>query len=96
VPFEGYGGFSFTPASVYRNAPALPGVYGLSNANQWLYVGVANDVQSALMAHLGERDTELARQHPKGFTFELCDPGFHAERRNRLVGELTPVCNRTR
>ena len=94
MPFEGYGGFAFSPASVHRNAPALPGVYGLSNAKEWVYVGSAPDVQAALIAHLRERDTELARQSPKGFTFEVCDPGQHAGRQSRLVGELTPVCNR--
>ncbi|MCU1235780.1 MAG: hypothetical protein JWP63_3747 [Candidatus Solibacter sp.] len=94
MPFEGYGGFSFSPASVQRNAPPLPGVYGLSNADQWIYVGSTANVQAALIAHLRERDTPLSRLSPKGFTFELCDAGQHAGRQSRLVGELTPVCNR--
>jgi hypothetical protein len=93
VPFEGYGGFSFSPASVQRNAPALPGVYGLSNAKQWIFVGVAGNIQAALMGHLGERGTALTAHFPKGFTFELCEAEQHAARKSRLVGELAPVCN---
>ena len=94
MPFEGYGGFSFSPVSVQRNAPALPGVYGLSNAKEWIYVGAARDIQAALIAHLRETNTTLKLRSPTGFTFELCDAGQHAARESRLVGELAPVCNR--
>jgi hypothetical protein len=93
VPFEGYGGFSFSPASVQKNAPALPGVYGLSNAKEWIFVGSTGNIQAALMAHLRETNTTLTSLSPKGFTFELCDPDHHAMRQSRLVGEYAPVCN---
>lgn len=94
MPFEGYGGFAFSVVSVQRNAPPLPGVYGLSNAKQWIYVGAAPNIQAALIAHLGEAGTRLKSYSPTGFTFEVCDPGYHAARQSRLLGELTPVCNR--
>jgi hypothetical protein len=93
VPFEGYGGFAFSPVSVQRNAPPLPGVYGLSNASEWIYVGASGNIQSALMAHLQETGTKLKSLSPKGFTFEICDAGQHAARQSRLVGELAPACN---
>jgi excinuclease UvrABC nuclease subunit len=94
MPFEGYGGFSFSSVSVQKNAPPLPGVYGLSNASQWIYVGAARDIQAALMAHLRETNTTLRSLSPKGFTFELCDAAQHSARQNRLVEEYAPVCNR--
>lgn len=94
MPFEGYGGFSFTPVSVSRNAPPLAGVYGLSNANEWVYVGMAENLQAALMTHLQERGTLLKSREPKGFTFEVCDPSECFARHNRLVTELSPVCNK--
>jgi hypothetical protein len=94
MPFEGYGGFTFSLVSVQRNAPPLPGVYGLSNAKQWIYVGAAINVQAALLAHLRETDSRLKSLSPTGFTFELCDPGHHAARQARLVGELAPPCNK--
>ena len=94
MPFEGYGGFTFSPVSVQRNAPALPGVYGLSNAKEWIYVGAAPNIQAALIAHLRETNTALRSLSPTGFTFELCDAWHQAARQTRLVGELAPVCNR--
>ena len=94
MPFEGYGGFSFSTVSVQRNAPAAPGVYGLSNAKQWIYVGTAMNIRSALLEHLRETGTTLKSLRPTGFTFEVCEPGHHAARQSRLVGELAPACNR--
>ncbi len=93
MPFEGYGGFSFTPVSVSRNAPTAPGVYGLSNANEWVYVGVSHNIQAALMSHLRESGTLLKSREPKGFTFEICDPSHCSARQFRLVEELNPICN---
>ena len=94
MPFEGYGGFTFSMVSVQRNAPALPGVYGLSNAKQWIYVGAAGNIQAALIAHLRETDGRLKALSPTGFTFELCEPVYHAARQIRLVEELAPACDR--
>ena len=94
MPFEGYGGFSFTPVSVGRNAPPMPGVYGLSSASEWIYVGAAPNIQAALMSHLVERDTLLKARAPKGFTFELCDPSQCGARQSRLIAELSPICNK--
>jgi hypothetical protein len=94
VPFEGYGGFSFSPVSVSRNAPSLPGVYGLSNAREWVFVGVTDDIRASLMGHLQEGNTALKSRAPTGFTFEICHPSLRAARVERLVTELSPVCNR--
>ena len=93
MPFEGYGGFSFSPVSVQKNAPPLPGVYGLSNASQWIYVGASGNIQAALMGHLRENNTLLKSLSPKGFTFELCEVGQHSARQTRLVDEYAPACN---
>jgi excinuclease UvrABC nuclease subunit len=93
MPFEGYGGFSYTPVSVHKNAPALPGVYGLSNSRQWIFVGAAANIQSALMAHLMDRDSAIRALSPAGFTFEVCHPDVHAARVERLVKELSPPIN---
>ena len=94
MPFEGYGGFSFSPVSVQRNAPSLPGVYGLSNAVEWVFVGVTDDIRSTLLSHLGEGNTRLKSRRPTGFTFEICHPSQRAARVTRLVTELAPFCNK--
>jgi hypothetical protein len=92
MPFLRHSGYSFTPVSVTRNAPACAGVYGLSNANGWILIGIADNIQSALMHHLQERNTALATKGATGFTFEACLPAQRVDRQNRLIAELHPVC----
>jgi hypothetical protein len=72
----------------------MPGVYGLSNAREWVFVGAADDIRAALLSHLQEGDTVLKSRVPTGFTFEICHPSQRAARVSRLVTELSPVCNR--
>ncbi len=94
MAFENHGTRAFTPASVDRNAPSASGVYGLSNARAWVYVGECDDVREQLRKHLGETGTLLRAQNPTGFTYELCAEGDRIARQNQLVRELEPVCNR--
>ena len=85
--------YSFTLASIRQNAPREPGVYALSNANGWIYVGFANDMQAALWKHLGEQGTALRDARPTGFTFEACDAQSQPDRAQRLISDLSPSCN---
>ena len=94
MPFEGYGGFTFSPVSVHRNAPSVAGVYGLSNSREWVFVGASYDIRATLMEHLGEGDTALKSRAPTGFTFELCNPAQFSGRVSRLISEYSPVCNK--
>lgn len=93
MPFANFGGYSFSSVSVRKNAPQLSGVYGISNGREWLFVGIADDIQAALLKHLSETGTPLQAHAPTGFTFEICGPGRPA-RQSRLIQEMKPVCNR--
>lgn len=93
VPFENHGSRAYTPASVLKNAPAASGVYGLSNAREWIYVGECGNLQDRLLDHLRGADLALART-PTGFTYELSEPADRMGRLSRLVQELDPVHNR--
>jgi hypothetical protein len=93
VPFERTLPRSFSTFSVRNYAPVASGVYGLSNASQWLYVGESDNIQAALMAHLSDPDSELMKLAPKGFVVEICDRSKRLLRQDRLVGEYKPVCN---
>jgi hypothetical protein len=94
MPFVGkYRCFSFTAASVRQNAPPSSGVYAISNASEWLFVGDADDVQAALRSHLAEIGTALKTAAPTGFTFELCGSGDRPGRLARLVDDFAPSCN---
>ena len=94
MPFADCTAKSFTVPSVRKNAPELSGVYGLSNAREWLFVGQGNNIRAQLMEHLNEVDTALMAQNPKGFAFELCPPSELIRRQDALVRELEPRCNR--
>jgi hypothetical protein len=87
-----YSCFALTRVSVRQNAPALPGVYAISNSREWLFVGVAENVQSALYDHLAETDTQLRSLSPTGFTFQLCDARSRDTLYGRLMTDLHPVC----
>ena len=93
MPFENHGTRAFTRASIDNNAPAASGVYGLCNAQRWVYVGESDNVRLELLAHLRGMNTLLMAQHPTGFTYELCGPEGRMARQNRLVVELEPACN---
>ena len=72
----------------------MPGVYGLSNAREWVYVGATDDIRATLLGHLREGNTTLKSRAPTGFTFEICHPSQRDARVSRLVTELAPVCTK--
>lgn len=91
MPFQNYVVRSFTAASIQQYAPASSGVYGLSNAREWIYIGEADNIQAKLLEHRGEQNSPLRQRDPKGFTFELCPGGIRSIRCQALARELKPV-----
>ncbi len=94
MPFAQLPPRSFTASSVREHAPAQSGVYGISNAAEWIYIGEADDIQEALLGHLRELEPSLLRRQPTGFVFEVCDRAIRPARQDRLVLEYEPTCNR--
>ena len=92
MPFENQLTLAFSAMSVRKNAPPLSGVYGLSSAREWIYVGHSDNIRNDLLQHLAEGATAI--QHATGFSFELCPPETRVARQDRLVRELEPVANR--
>ena len=93
VAFRGFRQYSFSLISICQNAPHAPGVYGLSNADEWIFVSSGEDVQAALLNHLNEADTAVSSRVPTGFMFESCDAEACLARQQCLVSELKPTCN---
>ena len=93
MPFPGFRRYSFSATSIRQNAPSSPGVYGISNAKEWILVAAADDVQFALLEHLKNRGTALLARAPTGFTFDPCDETQIAARQRALIAELHPTCN---
>jgi len=79
--------------SVQKNAPSASGVFGISSAREWIYIGETDDLQRQLMEYLSETNTFVKARTPTGFTFELCSAGSRVARQSALVRELRPVGN---
>lgn len=86
---------AFSIGSVRAQAPAASGVYGITNRNEWIYIGEADNIRDRLMEHLADDlGSDIHSHAPTGFAFELCDRGARADRQDRLVQQYEPICNR--
>jgi hypothetical protein len=94
MPFDQLFPRSFTTSSVRQHAPALSGVYGISNALEWIYIGETDNIQETLLGHLRGLATSLLERQPTGFVFEVCDRARRPARQGRLIFEYEPACNR--
>jgi hypothetical protein len=94
MPFTQLVPHPFTSNSIEMYAPPISGVYGVSNAREWVYIGIADNIQGALLAHLRDLQTTLMKREPTGFVFEHCEGGHRQIRQDRLVLEYEPTCNR--
>ena len=94
MPFDQLTPRPFTSNSIRMYSPAAAGVYGISNAREWIYIGDADNIQGALLAHLADLHTPLMKREPSGFVFEVCEGARRPARQDRLVKEYEPTCNR--
>ena len=76
--------------SIRKNAPGDSGVYGLSNAQHWLYIGQSSNIRDSLLKHL--MDGGADREHaPTGYRFELSPENSRLSRQQSLIVELAPT-----
>ena len=75
------------------NAPSASGIYGISNAREWIYIGQSDNIQASLLHDLQKGGSALLKRFPTGFVFELCDAAQRRARQDRLILEYEPVCN---
>ena len=95
MPFEQLIPRPLTLGAVQMYAPTAPGVYGISNAREWVYIGECDNIRGALLEHLRDLYTTLMQRQPTGFVFEVCQGSHRMARQDRLVHEYEPVCNRS-
>ena len=93
MPFDRIVPHPLTAASVQIYAPAVSGVYGISNAQEWIYIGETDNIQAALMGHLQDWSAQVMKKHPTGFVCEVCDGLRRPARQDRLIVEYGPACN---
>ena len=94
MPFPSGNTFAFTPVSVRAHAPTAAGIYGIFNGSQWIYVGVGDNIQQTLLAHLSDTEVCIRRFNPTGFSFELHSEPSRGMRQESLIRELGTQCNR--
>ena len=94
MPFDQPFPRSFNVSSVRAYAPTLSGVYGISNAREWVYIGETDNIQEALLGHLRDLDSDVMKRQPTGFVVEVCDRANRLTRQDRLILEYKPTCGR--
>jgi hypothetical protein len=94
MPFEQTIPRPFNLNSVQVYAPNSAGLYGISNSREWIYIGEAENIRAALMAHLEDASAPLMKRQPTGFVFEATNGPGRAIRQDRLILEYEPFCNR--
>ena len=94
MPFENCFGRVFTAVTIERDAPEASGVYGISNAQRWLYIADTENIRASLMGYLADRATN-SQDPPTGFSFELSPAYSRTARRDRLIAELAPLQNQS-
>jgi hypothetical protein len=93
LPFEKLIPRPFTSTAIRVYAPSAAGVYGISNSREWVFIGQTDNIQGALLDHLGDRQTPMMKREPTGFVFEICGGSARPSRLDRLVTEYRPSCN---
>lgn len=93
MPFNQFIPRSFTSDAVRMYAPAASGVYGISNAREWIYIGETGNIQGSLLSHLQDAKASIGMREPTGFVFEVCGEADRSARQHRLVHEYEPACN---
>ena len=85
MPFTQFIALPFSSRIVEAHAPVASGIYRISNAREWIYIGETENIQRARFHHLQYRGTSLVKRQPTGFVFELCDGARRPARQDRLV-----------
>jgi len=96
MPFNNAVKNAFSEAGILATAPRASGVYAIFNANEWIYIGEAGDMEARLFDHLRGNSDQSARiwkRNPTGFMCETCPAQTRVTRETALVAELRPSAN---
>ena len=66
MPFDQRIPRPFITLDIQTYAPTASGVYGISNAREWIYIGETDNIQIALLDHLQKVNTSIMKRHPTG------------------------------
>lgn len=83
----------FAKSSILAHAPECSGVYGITNAHEWIYIGQTDNIQQQLLNHLNFPGQVLSSHRPTGFSFEVCGQGHRGGRLEQLLKHYVPSCS---
>lgn len=84
----------FSIGSIRAHAPEASGVYGISNAREWIFIGESDNIQNSLLQHVSDAKSEIKSRQPTGFSYELCPANSRQSRQDFFIVQYQPVCNR--
>jgi predicted GIY-YIG superfamily endonuclease len=87
MPFDHPIPRPLTANGVRTYAPSVSGVYGLSNADEWIYIGQSDDIRTALLTHLREDGGMLGTREYVGFVYGQCAGERRSQRQEQLMTE---------
>jgi hypothetical protein len=93
MPFEYYIPRPLTTNDTHNFAPTCAGVYGLSNAKEWVFIGLADNIQASILQHMENAGPAGGAGAATGFVFEICSGEMRGIRQNRLILEYAPSGN---
>jgi hypothetical protein len=88
MAFEKFTRRSRTP--VRSDAPAASGIYGASNAREWIYIGETDNIQASLLNDQRQGDSALMKRCATGFIFEPRSRAGRLAKPDRLILEYEP------
>jgi hypothetical protein len=91
MPFERLIPHPVTEASARSYAPAVPGVYGLSTAREWIYIGQTDNILASVLEHLRDFESSAGPHQATGFVYEACSGEQRQFRLDRLIQEYAPT-----
>lgn len=94
MPFVEQTPKEYTLESIEKLIPGQMGVYGLFNANGWIYIGKGK-IRERLLGHLNGDNDRISMLKPTQFTSEVFEyPEYLNPREKQLISEYKPQCNR--
>ncbi|MBI2686606.1 MAG: hypothetical protein HYX27_09845 [Acidobacteria bacterium] len=82
-----------TPAGIDAYAPSEAGIYGVSNASEWILIEGTDNLHASLRSLLQEFDAPGMDRRPTGFVFEISRVANWTSRRDQLILEYKPTRN---
>jgi len=91
MPWDNSNSYPFNQDQILWNAPKRSGVYGLYSSEKCVFIGESNTIQETLATLFAGSNSEITRNNPTTFIYELSSEKYRKARRDELIAELNPL-----